>query len=118
MVPAEILGHIRNGDPAPVGLSDAEKRAYDQTAFATYHRGYGVIQGTRPQTIGYSLGDAPVGLAAWLLDHDAGTYEHLARLFTGSSTAPSRAMTGSTTPRCTGSRTRPRPRRGCTGSKP
>ena len=35
MVPAEILGHIRNGDPAPVGLSDAEKRAYDQTAFAT-----------------------------------------------------------------------------------
>jgi pimeloyl-ACP methyl ester carboxylesterase len=83
MVPAEILGHIRNGDPAPVGLSDAEKRAYDQTAFATYHRGYGVIQGTRPQTIGYSLADTPVGLAAWLLDHDAGTYEHLARLFTG-----------------------------------
>ena len=83
MVPAEILGHIRNGDPAPVGLSDAEKRAYDQTAFATYHRGYGVIQGTPPQTIGYSLADTPVGLAAWLLDHDAGTYEHLARLFTG-----------------------------------
>ena len=83
MVPAEILGHIRNGDPAPVGLSDAEKRAYDQTAFATYHRGYGVIQGTRPQTIGYSLADTPVGLAAWLLDHDAGTYEHLTRLFTG-----------------------------------
>ena len=83
MVPAEILGHIRNGDPAPAGLSDAEKRAYDQTAFATYHRGYGVIQGTRPQTIGYSLADTPVGLAAWLLDHDAGTYEHLARLFTG-----------------------------------
>jgi pimeloyl-ACP methyl ester carboxylesterase len=83
MVPAEILGHIRNGDPTPAGLSDAEKRAYDQTAFATYHRGYGVIQGTRPQTIGYSLADTPVGLAAWLLDHDAGTYEHLARLFTG-----------------------------------
>jgi len=83
MVPLEMLGHIRNGEPAPADLSDAEKRAYSQVAFATYHRGYGVIQGTRPQTIGYSLADTPVGLAAWLLDHDTGTYEHLARLFAG-----------------------------------
>jgi pimeloyl-ACP methyl ester carboxylesterase len=83
MVPPGVLGHIRNGDPAPADLSDAEKRAYDQVAFATYHRGYGVIQGTRPQTIGYSLADTPVGLAAWLLDHDATTYEHLAALFAG-----------------------------------
>jgi pimeloyl-ACP methyl ester carboxylesterase len=83
MVPLDILGHIRNGDPAPAELSDAEKHAYDQVAFATYHRGYGVIQGTRPQTIGYSLADTPVGLAAWLLDHDATTYSHLARLFAG-----------------------------------
>jgi pimeloyl-ACP methyl ester carboxylesterase len=83
MVPPGVLGHIRNGDPAPADLSAAEKRAYEQVAFATYHRGYGVIQGTRPQTIGYSLADTPVGLAAWLLDHDAGTYEHLARLFAG-----------------------------------
>jgi pimeloyl-ACP methyl ester carboxylesterase len=83
MVPLEVLGHIRNAEPAPADLSDAEKRAYEQVAFATYHRGYGVIQGTRPQTIGYSLADTPVGLAAWLLDHDATTYEHLARLFAG-----------------------------------
>ncbi len=83
MVPLDALGHIRNGDPAPADLSDAEKRAYGQVAFATYHRGYGVIQGTRPQTIGYSLADTPVGLAAWLLDHDAGSYEHLAQLFAG-----------------------------------
>jgi pimeloyl-ACP methyl ester carboxylesterase len=83
MVPPDVLGHIRNGDPAPAALSDAEKRAYEQVAFATYHRGYGVIQGTRPQTIGYSLADTPVGLAAWLLDHDTGTYEHLAQLFAG-----------------------------------
>jgi pimeloyl-ACP methyl ester carboxylesterase len=83
MVPHEVLGRIRNGDPAPAELSDAEKRAYDQIAFATYHRGYGVIQGTRPQTIGYSLADTPVGLAAWLLDHDTGTYGNLARLFAG-----------------------------------
>ena len=83
MVPPDILGHIRNGDPAPADLSAAEKRAYEQVAFASYHRGYGVIQGTRPQTIGYSLADTPVGLAAWLLDHDATTYEHLAQLFAG-----------------------------------
>ena len=82
-VPPDILGHIRNGDPPPSDLSDAEKRAYGQVAYATYHRGYGVIQGTRPQTIGYSLADTPVGLAAWLLDHDATTYEHLAQLFAG-----------------------------------
>jgi pimeloyl-ACP methyl ester carboxylesterase len=79
----DVLGHIRNGVPAPADLSAAEKRAYDQVAFATYHRGYGVIQGTRPQTIGYSLADTPVGLAGWLLDHDATTYEHLAQLFAG-----------------------------------
>jgi pimeloyl-ACP methyl ester carboxylesterase len=83
MVPPGILGHIRNGDPAPTGLSEAEKRAYEQVAFATYHRGYGVIQGTRPQTIGYSLADTPVGLAAWLLDHDMTTYKHLVQLFAG-----------------------------------
>ena len=83
MVPLEVLGHIRNGDPPPADLSDAEKRAYGQVAFATYRRGYGVIQGTRPQTIGYSLADTPVGLAAWLLDHDTISYEHLAQLFAG-----------------------------------
>jgi pimeloyl-ACP methyl ester carboxylesterase len=83
MVPLEMLGHIRNGEPAPAGLPDAEKRAYGQVALATYHRGYGVIQGTRPQTIGYSLADTPVGLAAWLLDHDTISYEHLAQLFAG-----------------------------------
>ena len=83
MVPAEILAHIRNGDPAPPDLSEGEKHAYEQVAFATYHRGYGAIQGTRPQTVGYSLADTPVGLAAWLLDHDATTYGHLAGLFAG-----------------------------------
>jgi pimeloyl-ACP methyl ester carboxylesterase len=83
MMPPGMLARIRNGDPAPADLSDAEKLAYEQVAFATYHRGYGVIQGTRPQTIGYSLADTPVGLAAWLLDHDPASYEHLAQLFAG-----------------------------------
>jgi pimeloyl-ACP methyl ester carboxylesterase len=42
-----------------------------------------VEQATRPQTIGQSLADSPVGLAAWLLDHDAHTYEKMVRAFEG-----------------------------------
>lgn len=82
-VPFDILAHVRDGDPAPPELSDAEKRAYEQIVIATNRRGYGAIQGTRPQTLGYGLGDSPVGLAAWLLDHDAGSYEQIAHLFDG-----------------------------------
>jgi pimeloyl-ACP methyl ester carboxylesterase len=83
MMPAEMLLHIRNQEPAPAGLSDAETKAYQQTLFNTFRRGYGVMMGTRPQTIGYPLADTPVGLAAWLLDHDTTTYAHLAGLFAG-----------------------------------
>jgi pimeloyl-ACP methyl ester carboxylesterase len=83
MMPPDMLGHIRNQEPAPAGLTDAEKRAYEQVLFNTYRRGYGVMMGTRPQTVGYLLADTPVGLAAWLLDHDTTTYAHLARLFGG-----------------------------------
>jgi pimeloyl-ACP methyl ester carboxylesterase len=83
MMPLDVLGHIRNQEPAPAGLSNAEKRAYDQVLFNTYRRGYGVMMGTRPQTVGYLLADTPVGLAAWLLDHDTTTYAHLAQLFAG-----------------------------------
>jgi pimeloyl-ACP methyl ester carboxylesterase len=83
MMPPAMLAHIRNQDQAPAGLSEAEKRAYDQTLFNTYRRGYGVMMGTRPQTVGYLLADTPVGLAAWLLDHDTTTYGHLAQLFAG-----------------------------------
>jgi pimeloyl-ACP methyl ester carboxylesterase len=32
-------------------------------------RSYGVMMGTRPQTIGYGLSDSPAGLAAWMLGH-------------------------------------------------
>jgi pimeloyl-ACP methyl ester carboxylesterase len=85
MMPLAVLARLRNGEQPPADWSDGEKRAYGQVAFATLHRGYGVIQGTRPQTIGYSLADTPVGLAAWLLDHDATTYERLAQLFAGES---------------------------------
>lgn len=45
--------------------------------------GYFVEPATRPQTIGQSLADSPVGLAAWLLDHDATSYEKMAHAFFG-----------------------------------
>src|SRR5262245_12379471 len=83
MMPLEMMLHIRNQEPAPDGLSDAEQKAYGQVLFNTYRRGYGVMMGTRPQTIGYLVTDTPVGLAAWMLDHDTITYAHLAALFAG-----------------------------------
>jgi pimeloyl-ACP methyl ester carboxylesterase len=83
MMPPDMLLRIRNQEPAPAGLSAAEKRAYQQVLVNTYRRGYGVMMGTRPQTVGYLLADTPVGLAAWLLDHDMTTYAYLAQLFAG-----------------------------------
>jgi pimeloyl-ACP methyl ester carboxylesterase len=41
---------------------------------------YFVMQATRPQTIGYSLADSPVGLAAWMLDHDRHSDEQISGL--------------------------------------
>src|SRR6185295_2034909 len=53
-------------------------------AFATFREdgfGYFLEMATRPQTIGYSLLDSPVGLAAWLLDHDTDSYQKIAHAF-------------------------------------
>ena len=46
-----------------------------------FMRGYIAEMGEHPQTIGYSLLDSPVGLAAWMLDHDADSYEKISRAF-------------------------------------
>jgi pimeloyl-ACP methyl ester carboxylesterase len=48
---------------------------------AIFMRGYIAEMGEHPQTIGYSLLDSPIGLAAWMLDHDADSYEKIARAF-------------------------------------
>jgi len=68
-VPPEIAQALTNGEPAPAGLSAAEKTAYDGMA-ALYREGsgYAGVMVTRPQTLGYSLADSPVGLAAWFYD--------------------------------------------------
>jgi len=84
-VPPEIDQAAQAGNPPPAGLSADEKRAYDQLDFF-YKNGVGYAQemARRPQTL-YGIGDSPVGLAAWLLDHDAGSYALIARVFDGRS---------------------------------
>ena len=68
-VPPEIAKALKNGDPAPVGLSAEEKAAFEaMNALYTRGGGYAGMMVTRPQTIGYSFADSPVGLAAWIYD--------------------------------------------------
>ena len=62
--------------------SEKERAALDAVkTFTTDGFGYFLEQSTRPQTIGYSLLDSPVGLAAWLLDHDTDSYYKFSRAF-------------------------------------
>ena len=79
--PADIDGAAFSGAPAPAGLSADEKLAYDRLQFV-YQKGiaYGFQMGLRPQTL-YGIADSPVGLAAYFLDHDARSYELIARVF-------------------------------------
>jgi pimeloyl-ACP methyl ester carboxylesterase len=62
--------------------SEQERAAHNAVAtFRTTGFGYFLEQSTRPQTIGYSLLDSPVGLAAWILDHDTDSYYKISRAF-------------------------------------
>lgn len=68
-VPAAAAKAMKAGDPAPAGLSSEERAAYDSLSnFFQKNGAYGAMMGTRPQTVGYSLTDSPVGLAAWMYD--------------------------------------------------
>ena len=83
--PDEIDKAAASGVPAPSNLSDEEKIAYDRLQLV-YSKGiaYGYQMGLRPQTL-TGLADSPVGLAAYFLDHDARSYELIARVFNGAS---------------------------------
>jgi pimeloyl-ACP methyl ester carboxylesterase len=83
VVPPDIDKAAQSGAPAPSGLSDEERLAYERLKFV-YAKGIGYAYqlGLRPQTL-YGIGDSPVGLAAYLLDHDALSYELIARAFAG-----------------------------------
>ena len=77
-VPPEIGSVLMAGGPAPAGLSEKERAAFESldTFFKNY-RAYAALMGSRPQTIGYSLADSPAGLASWIFDYNNGEPERL-----------------------------------------
>ena len=76
-----LAGALGIADQLPA-KSEQERAAHNALAtFRTSGFGYFLEQSTRPQTIGYSLLDSPVGLAAWLLDHDTDSYYKISRAF-------------------------------------
>jgi pimeloyl-ACP methyl ester carboxylesterase len=82
-VPNDINAAALAGAPAPAGLSADEKHAYDQlSSFYAHGLGYANEMANRPQTL-YGIADSPVGLAAWILDHDAGSLALMSRVFDG-----------------------------------
>jgi pimeloyl-ACP methyl ester carboxylesterase len=82
-VPPDIDKAAFSGAPPPSGLSADEKHAYEQLAyFYKYGLGYANEMALRPQTL-YGIGDSPVGMAAWMLDHDARSLALIVRVFDG-----------------------------------
>src|SRR5258708_7374 len=82
-VPADVSKALAVGGPPPTGLSPDEKHAWDQLAdFYKNGLGYALEMNNRPQTL-YGIVDSPVGLAAWMIDHDIRSYQMIARAFDG-----------------------------------
>jgi pimeloyl-ACP methyl ester carboxylesterase len=73
VIPPDLFLAAFTGTPAPSGLSDEEASTYQQLLkFFGSHVAYGLIMGTRPQTL-YGLADSPIDLAAFMLDHGDGS---------------------------------------------
>jgi pimeloyl-ACP methyl ester carboxylesterase len=82
-VPADVEKALQLGQPPPHALSSEEKNAWDQLDFFYKHGlGYAQEMANRPQTL-YGIADSPIGLAAWILDHDARSQALIARVFDG-----------------------------------
>jgi pimeloyl-ACP methyl ester carboxylesterase len=85
VVPPEVSAaiHFVTGAPVPSGLPLDEQRCWEQLNFVfTKGVGYAVQMATQPQTL-YGVADSPVGLAAWMINHDANSYEDIADAFAG-----------------------------------
>jgi pimeloyl-ACP methyl ester carboxylesterase len=82
-VPPDVSRALATGGPPPAGLTADERHAWDMLDFF-YKKGlaYANEMGLRPQTL-YGIADSPVGLAAWMLDHDAASEALIARTFAG-----------------------------------
>jgi pimeloyl-ACP methyl ester carboxylesterase len=82
-VPPDIEKAVQTGGSAPSGLSDEERDRYEKLKhFFAKEVAYGLEMGNRPQTL-YGIADSPVGLAAWILDHDSLSLELISRAFDG-----------------------------------
>ena len=82
-VPLDVLTVAVRGGTPPTDLSSEERSAFDQLKFFFGEGlGYAIEMGHRPQTL-YALADSPIGLTAWLMDHDWRSYELKARAFAG-----------------------------------
>jgi len=82
-VPVEINALVVQGAPPPAELDEEERHSFEHMSyFFSKGLGYALEMGNRPQTL-YGLEDSPVGLAAWIIDHDIWTYRQIARLFDG-----------------------------------
>ena len=82
-IPPDIDAAAFAGAAPPSGLDDEERQAFDHVAFFYKHGlGYALEMGNRPQTL-YGIEDSPIGLAAWILDHDIWSYRLIARVFDG-----------------------------------
>jgi pimeloyl-ACP methyl ester carboxylesterase len=89
-VPPDVLKAIQSGGPAPSGLSDEERDRHEKLKdFFAKEVAYAIEMGKRPQTL-YGIADSPVGLAAWILDHDALSLELISRAFDGHPTGLTR----------------------------
>jgi pimeloyl-ACP methyl ester carboxylesterase len=84
VIPADIDAALAKGDPLPEGLSlsGEEKAAVEQLGFVYRHVYYAYMMGDRPQSL-TGLADSPVGLAAFMLDHDAKSLAMISRSFDG-----------------------------------
>jgi pimeloyl-ACP methyl ester carboxylesterase len=82
-IPPEVNAAAFAGAAPPAGLDEEEMEAFNRVAFFYKHGlGYALEMGNRPQTL-YGIEDSPVGLAAWIIDHDIWTYKQIARVFDG-----------------------------------
>jgi pimeloyl-ACP methyl ester carboxylesterase len=82
-VPADVSKALSVGGPPPAGLSADEKHAWDQLDdFYKHGLAYAQEMSNRPQTL-YGISDSPIGLAAWMLDHDIRSYGMISRVFDG-----------------------------------
>jgi pimeloyl-ACP methyl ester carboxylesterase len=88
-IPPEINKAAAAGSPAPTGLSAEEKRAYETVVVLYKTIPTQLFMASHPQTL-YGIADSPIGVAAWLLDHDPVSFRLIARAFDGEPTGITR----------------------------